>query len=114
MNKTDSYLDKTKYYLAQLEIDFDVRLQQVQGEVEAFKVTLWLVVMEGEMRAICTGFYPTAELAPLICYLQKLYLTKPIKIYVLSKGIADKFVLIFHLILKQHRPLRQNKKIQPL
>lgn len=45
MNKTDSYLDKTKYYLAQLETDFDVRLQRVQGEVEALKVTLWLAVM---------------------------------------------------------------------
>lgn len=61
MNKPDSYLDKTKYYLAQLEIDFDARLRKVQGEVEAFKVTLWLVVMEGEMRAIYMGFYPTVE-----------------------------------------------------
>lgn len=30
MNKPDSYLDKTKYYLAQLEVDFDVWLQKVQ------------------------------------------------------------------------------------
>lgn len=36
MNKPDSYLNKTKHYLAQLETDFDVRLQKVQ-EVEAFR-----------------------------------------------------------------------------
>lgn len=30
MNKPDSCLDKTKYYLAQLEVNFDVRLQKVQ------------------------------------------------------------------------------------
>lgn len=30
MNKPDSYLYKTKYYLAQLEVGFDVRLQKVQ------------------------------------------------------------------------------------
>jgi len=47
MNKPDSYLDKTKHYLAQLEIDFDVILEKVQGEVEAFKVTLQLLVMQG-------------------------------------------------------------------
>lgn len=61
MNKPDSYLDKARYYLAQMEIDFDVRLQKVQKGVEAFKVTLQSVVMEGELRAIRTGFYPTAE-----------------------------------------------------
>jgi len=45
MNMSDSYMDKTKYYLSQLEVNFDIRLQEVQGEVEAFKVTLWLVAM---------------------------------------------------------------------
>lgn len=91
MNKPDSYLDKTKYYLAQLEVDFDVRLQKVQGEVEGSKVTLWLVVMKGEMRAICMGFYPTAEQALLIHYLpQKSYLTQPIQTHVLTdKEITD-------------------------
>lgn len=91
MNKPDSYLDKTKYYLAQLEIEFDVRLQKVQGELKAFKVTLWLVVMEGEMRVICMGFYPTAEQALLICcLLEKSCLTKPKHTHVPNdKGIAD-------------------------
>lgn len=72
MHKSYSYLDKTKHYLAQLEIDFDVRLQEAQGEVADFIVTLQLVVMEGEMRAIWMGFYSTAEWALLIYLIEKI------------------------------------------
>ncbi len=61
MNKPDSYLDKTKHYLAQLEIDFDVILEKVQGEVEAFKVTLQLLVMQGWNESHLQGFLPSVQ-----------------------------------------------------
>lgn len=86
MNKPDSYLDKTKYYLAQLEVDFDVRLQKVQPDIEVFKVILWLIVIEGEMRAIYMGFYPTADQAlPIHYLLEESYLNKPIPLFLVTK-----------------------------
>lgn len=90
MNKSYSYLDKTKHYLPQLEIDFDVRLQEAQEEVEAFKVTLQLVVMKGEMRTIWMGFYSTAEWVLLIYLIEKLCLIRPIQTPVSNKkGFTD-------------------------